>query len=580
MKRWLYWQFTLPRVLMVAVVLLAAQYILGIVARTVAFRWCEATIGARVDVGHARVSPVGRQFLFTDLHVVNPQRLNQCVLEADRCELNLAAGSLLHKQAVVDSGRISGIRLGVVTDVPTDKITRPPRWFHDDADRVASTWLDKLDQQFSLDLVKQFESVQRAESFCREWSKQSATLDTRLEQLDARTAELQQAVDAAQTNPLRNDKALNDLPKKVANLQLEFAKFKADVEQLPDLLETERRAIVAARRHDDETASKRLSVELIDAKALNAYLMRQQTELRLRELAGWLRWMHDLPPANATCQLGEKRGEDIWFAGCRRGPEILIRSLELDGAARIGSQPVAFRGLLTNLASDPKSHDRPMRLRLTGTGSLPFELQSTIDRKGDLGRDELVVDCKGILLPAVALGQTDQLQLKLAPCVGSLSVSLLIEGDKLSGDIQMVQQGVQITPTLHGSNSATLSIAMGETLGRVNSVATRVSLGGTLSEPTCSLWSNLGVAVAEAMERGLRRTSGPHARTLLAEADRRVDERLANVDRQIAELQSRFASSSSDMTARLQKIALTETPRYRISAEHGGRWLPNNSLFR
>jgi hypothetical protein len=170
--------------------------------------------------------------------------------------------------------------------------------------------------------------------------------------------------------------------------------------------------------------------------------------------------------------------------------------------------------------------------------------------------------------------------MSVAPSVGSLSVSVVVEGEKLHGDIQIVQQRVQITPVLNGSGGETLSAAMGETLDHVNSIATRLSLGGTLNEPTCTLWSNLGPAVAEAMQRALHRTGDQHAKALLVEAGRRVDERLAEVDRQMAERQSLFASKTTVITARLQKIAAGETPRYRISAEKGGRQLPNNSLFR
>jgi hypothetical protein len=101
-----------------------------------------------------------------------------------------------------------------------------------------------------------------------------------------------------------------------------------------------------------------------------------------------------------------------------------------------------------------------------------------------------------------------------------------------------------------------------------------------LDAPKCTLWSNLGAAVAEALKQGLNRAGEARARELLVEAGRRVDERLAEVDRQISEKQSRFASKSTDIAAQLQKIAAKEIPRYRISAEQGGRVLPNNSLFR
>src|SRR5258707_3500595 len=123
--------------------------------------------------------------------------------------------------------------------------------------------------------------------------------------------------------------------------------------------------------------------------------------------------------------------------------------------------------------------------------------------------------------------------MSLAPSIGSLSVSVVVDGDKLSGDIQMVQQKVQITPALNGSTGATFSAAMCDTLGRVNSIATRLSLGGTIDRPTCTLWSNMGAAVPEAMQRAVRRTGDQHGQAPFVEAGRRVERRLGEAGRRM-----------------------------------------------
>lgn len=585
MRRWLDWQFALPRVMALVVALLAVQYVLGIVARSVAIQAGEAAMGAGFKVGHARVSLVDRRVVFDGLRVANERQPSVNVLEADRCELKFAVAPALQKQVVVESGRISGLRFnGFATAAGEPKsaanVAVSNELFKSNVDQAARKWLERLNGQFTLDAVKDFDSVARTETFCANWSKQSAGLESRLQQLDGRAAELQLAIEAAEANPLRNDKLLEELRKKVAGVQKEFTEFRADVDKLPDVLETERRAIVAARRQDDQAVGKRLQLDSVEANSLSAYLLRDEATRQLNELVGWVRWMRELAPADAKTVASTTRGENILFAGYRPEPGILIRLLQLDGTARIAGQPIELRGTLTNLSSAPRLHNEPVRLHLVANGSLPLELQATIDRTGTTPRDELLVDCQGVLLHKMALGKPDQLGMSLAPSVGSLSVSVVVDGDKLSGDIQMVQQKVQITPALNGSSGETLTAAMSDTLGHVNSVATRLSLGGTIKEPTCTLWSNLGAAVAEAMQRAVRRTGDQHAKALLVEAGRRVDERLAEVDRQMAERQTQFANKSTVITARLQKISTDESPRYRVSSEKGGRWLPNNSLFR
>jgi hypothetical protein len=156
-----------------------------------------------------------------------------------------------------------------------------------------------------------------------------------------------------------------------------------------------------------------------------------------------------------------------------------------------------------------------------------------------------------------------------------------VDGQNLSGDIQIVQQNVSITPALSGQ-LATLPIgdALTDTLGRMNSTATHITLGGTLEEPTCTVWSNIGPAMAEAFQRAVDRVSSQHTRRMLVDAGKQVDERLANVDRQLAEQQNRLNATLTDINKQLQGFAAGDSPRNRISVERVGRRLPSGALFR
>jgi hypothetical protein len=125
-----------------------------------------------------------------------------------------------------------------------------------------------------------------------------------------------------------------------------------------------------------------------------------------------------------------------------------------------------------------------------------------------------------------------------------------------------------------------LAAPLGATLGRVNSIATRLSLRGTLDEPSCRLWSNLGPALAEAMDRAVQAAGDDRAEAVLADARRQVDERLAKLDRQLSEERSSFTSQFAGAADQLETIARRQASRERISAEQLGRRLPKNSLFR
>jgi hypothetical protein len=125
-----------------------------------------------------------------------------------------------------------------------------------------------------------------------------------------------------------------------------------------------------------------------------------------------------------------------------------------------------------------------------------------------------------------------------------------------------------------------ISLALQENLRGVDSLALRIALSGTLDEPRCTMWSNLGPAIAEAMEAAVKNARRTYARALLARGDRHVNERLASLERRVSQQQSQFIAQVSCTTSALDKIAGQQSARRRLTHEQLGRRLPANSLFR
>jgi hypothetical protein len=221
-----------------------------------------------------------------------------------------------------------------------------------------------------------------------------------------------------------------------------------------------------------------------------------------------------------------------------------------------------------------------MRLELNTRGSLPLQLQATIDRTGPVARDQLLVDCS-FVLPKLSLGSSDKLRLSLAPTAATLNISITLDGDKLSGDIQLVQKQVEIKPSVSDELARFhVDQELEKTLGDVRSLATRFSLSGTLDEPQCRVWSNLGPAIAEAMDRAVARTATSYTRDALAQSQERVNRRLAEFDRQLADVQGELHPQLATSATALDQIAEGNRPGPRLTVEQLGRLLPADSLFR
>lgn len=578
------WQTWVPRLMLVVVILLTLQLGLGLVARSIFVRSTQAALGIAVDAEHSRVEVGERRVILGNLQFRSDTSSESCLATAEVCDLELESRELLHRQFVAKHGYLDGLRVEATLPAANgicEHGTSSPIWFRDDADVAAAKWFSHVAQRLHEDVTVRLESIKQTKAFLATWVGKCSDIDSQGQNLAQQATEIQKTVDSNEANPLRNVTFLADLPKKVEELQKKFAALRRQIEMQADQLDQQRRTIVAARRHDEALLNMPLAFEPVSAEAITAYLLRSEAAKPLDRISTILHWARTTWPNTPPQAVAGRRGEDIVFAGCTPQPNFLIRALELQGTARLASRPVELRGMLTNFSSTPQLHDEPMRLRLTATGSMPVEFQATIDRTNGAQHDTLLVDAGRVLLPELKLGQTNQLAMTVAPSTASLSISVAAEGDKLTGEIQLIQHDVHIVSTTGAEFAEVpLTAALNESLGKINSLATRISLSGTIKEPKCTLWSNLGPAVAEAMQRAAERVGKERTRESLAEAARQEDEQLTTAERQVSDQQTHWNAKLATLSKQLQAIASSERPKDRLSPSRVSRQLPPNSLVR
>jgi uncharacterized protein (TIGR03545 family) len=494
---------------------------------------------------------------------------------------------LLHKQAVVDHGTLTGLRFGTPRSTSgalsnKDDSTSPAcGWLDAQAANATRDWLDQLHDRFRVTVSDQLQSVKLTGELLERWPQRYSELKNRAAEIRRETTNLQTQAQAAEANPLRHVDELERLPGDIARIRADLAALGREVEALPDLADADRRAIVAARQHDEQFIRDQLHFDSIDSSTLTAYLLQEQLTGPVGELMGWVAWVRQIVPA--TEKPGEPkryRGQDIYFAACEPRPDLLIRALDLRGSGRIAGQPFDLCGTLSDFSSKPALWPQPIRLRLATTGSLQIQLHAVIDRTGAVAKDQFLVDCGGIVLPKFRLGGSDKMRLSIAPSTATLNVSITVEGNKLSGDIQLVQKQVEITPSI-GEELAILPVehALEQSLRSINFVATRVSLSGTLDRPQLELWSNLGAAVSEAMNGSIQDASTAYARAAITASQQHIDEQLAQLDRQIVDEQTSLKPQLAASTDVLRRL-MGSDGKNRLSMNEVGRQLPADALVK
>jgi uncharacterized protein (TIGR03545 family) len=566
------------------VAVMGVHFAAGLAVRSIAEHLGPQLLGAGVDVANARVSLSDGHILLGRISVADPTGGTKPWFTVDSCELEVATAPLLARQLIVPQARLRGVQwdgADAESGAESTAAASMARWFNDHAIETARSRLAKIDKRLDEPFLDRLESVRRTNEFCSRWPSEITALDERAARLVAQAEELETSIAAANENPLRNSQSLEGVSAKVCELREEFERLSADFDKLPPQLEEGRRAIIASRRQDEKFVRAKLQVESVDAQLLNAYLLRADVAPRLDGLFAWLHRLREIAPPDVSREATSKRGEEILFAGLQRQPSVLVRALELRGEARIFDRPVEFRGLVSNLTPTPAFQTEPMQIRLSANEDALFELHATIDRTRGHVCDELSIECRELPLGNRSLGCAEQLQLKMVPSNGSLIVAMRAEGDEISGEVEIVQQQVRMTPAFAGQGD-TLAIGqpLEQSLARIGAVTTRITLGGTVEQPTCALSSNLGPAVAEALEQGLRSRAEAQAGIVLNDARRHVDERLADLERQLAEHREKFLTRLANVTQRIETIASSQTSRERMSVEQAGRRLPTTSILR
>jgi uncharacterized protein (TIGR03545 family) len=584
------WSYLAPRLIVLALVVLLSEYGVAWLLRWQLSAQGSSAVGAKVDVGQVRASVIGGRLSIENVAITNPAAPMENLVEIGQLEFDLSTAELLHKSAVIDVGAIRGLQFGTPRTVSGEIELAPeeaaeaasePSWFNEQAASYAANWMDDLEKRFTADINQQFQSIGVAQELIERWPGKYAELEVAAKALKAKAEELKAQVKEAKKNPLRNSEFLARVPQEAGALDRQLKALYGQLDKLPKEAAADRLRIEAARKHDEQAIREKLAMKGLDAESLTDYLLGQQLTGPLRQVVGWLKWARKMMPSKPVVKAPERcRGVDVLFAGVQQRPDLLVRMLHLDGKANLLGQSVDLKGFVSDFTTQPKLTVKPAQLELQTTGSMPIKLTATCDRTQEEPHDELFADCRGIVVPKVRLGNSPKFRLSVEQSTASVIVSLQLNGEKLSGDIQLVQDKVHITPEVAVkigdlSMGEELETQLKASLANVPQLATRVTLSGTLNKPQAKIWSNLGPAVATAVDGAIGKAAAQQAEKLIAKSQAKIDAQLAKFDETITTAAAKVAPELAGPANSLKTLVGGN-----VSVEQLGRQLPVGSLFK
>jgi len=529
---WIRWSYVLPRLAILAIVVLAVRFGMDPLVRWSLVSLGERITSAKVEIGSLATSLARTEITLRDVQVADPEEPMENLVEARQIKLGLDTGPLLRKKFIVREGTVSGLRLGTERTT-SGALEKTPRRRERETGlaQLAESWLETLAAFLQAEIaeqVEQLESVRLARELARRWPREYQQMEDRADELKGRAEQLQKLVRGGARNLLRDVNSVQKTLGEVESLEREIAEFRGELDRLRQQALRDKDAITQARDRDLERIRERLRLDELRGEHLSDYLLGPELAEKVRTVAEWVRWARRYWPERAEPpEPLRARGVDVLFAGLPPGPDFLIRKLTLEGQGQLHHQPFQFSGTAEGLTSQPAVYGQPMVLRLEVTGAAEMLVEAVLDRTQEVGHDRITVECPGLDEPSRVLGRPDRLALAISPTSTRLALVLDLRGEELRGQLRLRQEPVELTPTVAARyGGPRLAASLQDVLAGIRAVEVVADLSGTLEEPDWRLRSDLGPQLAEAINRLLGRELAARREELLALVERTVEDEL------------------------------------------------------
>ncbi len=545
------WSRLLPRLAILVLLVVAAWIFRNEIIRRQLVAQVRAQSGAAAELESVRTDLPNGSVELRNLSLFDPKGKDRELAFVEKITAHAAPKDLLQRYYHFPTVDIEGIRVSV-DGADGSQLVPDKLWLklkdslpslvtpNDGLDWTA--FLSNDPEVVAKNLLDQLDSVKLAEQLQERWPKEVEQIRQLGVALKARFENVRNYADRTK-QPGDKLELVGGLLKELDGADQGVQQFLAAVNQLRGKAQLDFDSLIATSQKDQKRL-KTLKAPKIDTTNITESLVGDEIRDQWNKTVAWGDWARSLMVPveldGGEIPLYERfgltppkkvRGETIHFVAQDARPELLFETVNLTGSVLFGELPIFFNGTVKNIASPMELGPEPMIAQCCFSGSgipstailpenanemfveqIPATLDPNlfanlyvtliVDRLGGKEEDQLIFRCPFYQLPARTLGDPEKIAIRVSPGRSRIDGVVDFKGDKIDGQIRIVQESVQLTATLpERLHETALHRVLQETLNGLDAFTVEIFVSGTRQEPQYAFKSDIADKLRPQIEK-------------------------------------------------------------------------------
>jgi uncharacterized protein (TIGR03546 family)/uncharacterized protein (TIGR03545 family) len=497
--------------------------------------------GSHIEFAESEADFGANRLILHDLCLAHPDDRQRVLLSAEKVNLEIDRKALWYRRLDVKRGEIVGLRLDATpNELATSDMaeqTPPATVRQRDLTQATRDWLNQ--NLLTSETARSTDPIasKLVAQLTSQWSAEFERLEQESGQAKSQVNDALTLLKTSSENSLRNLFSVEEAAAGLDAASDQLARIQSDLDRVDQQMLIEQEQLATPAQRETEMFLPVSSQTILDPQTVSEYLLGQELHQKLATVLQWHQLCRSYLP-DATRQVtrhNTQSGQRVIFPGINDGPDIVVHNLNLRGIGLFDDVALQWKGYIQHLTSNPEVQECPTIISLMTLGETPTTINMVMANGPSQSNDRIMIDVQVAPTPARSLGAADCLVVHAGPCNTHLSASMELDNNQIVGELRIRQNPAELTASVPNQAFGELIAEdISRVLAQMDTIEAVVKVSGTIEAPMWKLQSNLGVAVADQLEKA-------SSLVKLAQQQRQMAQQKAHVDQLIAQAEQDLA---------------------------------------